>query len=155
MAGDVADDLAPARRVTDVYRVSEVQVSDDGGQVIGVVIHVVPAGDLRRASMTATGVRHHAKAALDEEHHLGIPVVTRQWPSVTEDDRLTAAPVLEEDLYAVVGGDRPHGRSPWLRVCVMPELNVPLQSSGAGRLDPQLRTLVKFFDRHAMRSVLM
>src|SRR5205807_4894125 len=43
-----------------------------------------------------------------EEHHLGVPVISRQRPAVAEHDRLTAAPVLVEDIRAVGGGDHAH-----------------------------------------------
>jgi hypothetical protein len=45
---------------------------------------------------------------VQEEEHLGVPVIRRQGPSVTEDDRLTGAPVLEEDLGSVSGRELRH-----------------------------------------------
>ena len=48
------------------------------------------------------------KPWLEEEQHLRVPVVGRQRPAVAEHDGLTLAPVLVEDLNAVLGGDRGH-----------------------------------------------
>src|SRR6516165_1273265 len=59
--------------------------------------------------MAATVDADHAIAMLDEEQHLGVPVVGAERPAMMEDDRLALAPVLVEDLCAVVGCDRAHG----------------------------------------------
>jgi hypothetical protein len=45
------------------------------GQIVGVVVHVVAAADLRRATMAAAVVGDHPEALIQEEHHLRIPVV--------------------------------------------------------------------------------
>jgi hypothetical protein len=39
-------------------------------------------------------VGDHPIAMVQEEKHLGVPVVSRQGPPVAEDDRLTGAPSL-------------------------------------------------------------
>src|SRR5207248_5132544 len=64
---------------------------------------------LRRAAMTAAVVRNDAVAAGHEEHHLRIPIVSRQRPAVAEHNGLTRAPVLVENLDAISGGDGWHG----------------------------------------------
>src|SRR3954466_3135367 len=56
-----------------------------------------------------------AEAVIGEEDHLGIPVVGRQRPAMTEHDRLTLAPILEEDLDAVFCRDGGHGNILLLR----------------------------------------
>ena len=70
---------------------------------------------LGRAAVAATVVGDHAVAVLHEEHHLGVPVVGTERPAVVEHDRLTAAPVLVEDLRAVLGGDEGHVSLLWSR----------------------------------------
>jgi hypothetical protein len=45
---------------------------------------------------------------VQEEKHLRVPVVGRQGPPVTEDDRLTGTPVLVEDLSSVSGREFGH-----------------------------------------------
>ena len=49
-----------------------------------------------------------AVALLEEEQHLRVPVVGAERPAVMEDDRLPGAPVLVEDLRAVLRGDGAH-----------------------------------------------
>ena len=49
-----------------------------------------------------------AIAVIEEEQHLRVPVIGRQRPTVAEDDGLTFAPVLVEDLNAVFGCNRAH-----------------------------------------------
>ncbi len=62
--------------------------------------------------MAAAVMGDDAIAVLEEEQHLRVPVVGRQRPAVAEHDGLTRAPVLVEDLDAVLGGDRAHTCSP-------------------------------------------
>ena len=53
VAGEVVHDLAAAGGVPDVDGVVQVEVVDHGGEVVGVVVHVVAVGDLGRAPVTA------------------------------------------------------------------------------------------------------
>ena len=108
VAGDVAHHLAPAGRVADVHGVVEVEVRDYRGQVVGVVVHVVPVAGLGRAAVAPAVGGHDPVALTQEEQELGVPVVGRERPAVTEDDRLPRAPVLVEDLGAIRRGDRSH-----------------------------------------------
>src|SRR5215470_15366550 len=59
--------------------------------------------------MAATVVSDDPVTLREEEEHLGVPVIGGQRPAVSEDDRLPLAPVLVEDLDAVLGLDRAHG----------------------------------------------
>src|SRR5438034_10214031 len=68
------------------------------------------ATGLSGAAMAAPVVGYDAIAVLEEELHLRVPSIGRQRPAVAEHDGLTFAPVLVEDLNAVFGGDRTHGR---------------------------------------------
>src|SRR6185436_19571820 len=74
----------------------------------GVRIHVIAVGCLGRATVAAPVVRDHPIAMHEEVHHLCIPVVGRQGPAMMKHDRLSVAPVLLEDLYAVLGGECVH-----------------------------------------------
>src|SRR5208282_5611756 len=85
-------------------------MGNDRGQIIGVVVHVVTDAGLCRASVATSIVSDHSEAMLQEEHHLGVPVVSRQRPAVAEDDRRARAPILEKDLDAVGRSDRAHVR---------------------------------------------
>src|SRR5258705_4667393 len=94
--------------MADVDRVLQAQVGRQGGEIVGVVIHVVTVGNLTGAAMPPTIMGYDAIALLYEEQHLVIPIIGRQRPAVTEHDRLTLAPILVEDLNAVFGRDRAH-----------------------------------------------
>jgi hypothetical protein len=94
--------------MTDVDGVVEVEVRGQGGQVVGVVVHVVALTHLGRAAVSAPVVGDHPVAMPEEVHHLGVPVVGRQGPAVAEDDRLAGTPVLVEDFGAVGSRDGRH-----------------------------------------------
>src|SRR5215468_3031858 len=100
--------------MTDMDGVAEIQVLDHGGCVGGVMVHVMAIGHLTRASMAAPIDPHHAITMVDEEQHLGIPVVGAQRPAVVEDNGLAMAPVFVEDLDSVLGGDGAHGLGSFL-----------------------------------------
>jgi hypothetical protein len=53
--------------------------------------------------MAATVDTDHAITMLNEEQHLGIPIVGAERPGMMENDRLPLAPVLVEDFHAVFG----------------------------------------------------
>ena len=108
MAAEVARHLPATGRVPDVDGVVQVKVLDQIGEVVRVVVHVVAFADLRGAAVPAPVMSDHPVAVLQEEHHLGVPVVGRQGPPVAEDDRLAGAPVLEEDLSSVSGRELGH-----------------------------------------------
>jgi hypothetical protein len=69
------------------------------GEIVGVVIHVVTVSNLSGAAVTATVMRDDAIAVAEEEEHLRVPVVGGKRPAMAEDDRLTGAPVLVENLH--------------------------------------------------------
>ena len=79
----------------------QVEELDQGGKVVGVMVHVVAFADLRGTAVPAPVMGDHPVAVVQEEKHLGVPVVGRQGPPVTEDDWLASAPVFEEDLSSV------------------------------------------------------
>ena len=81
----------------------QVKVFDQFGEVVGVMVHVVALADLRGTTMPTSVVRDHPVAMSQEEQHLGVPVIRRQRPTVTEDDRLPVPPVLVVDLSLIAG----------------------------------------------------
>ena len=109
VTGEVVHHLAAAGRMSDMHRSLDIEVSHQRGEVVGVVVHIVPIGRLARAAVAAPVVGNDAKALIQEEEHLRIPVVPAQRPAVAENDGLTLAPVFEEDLRAVLRGDEAHG----------------------------------------------
>src|SRR6185436_19151898 len=74
----------------------------------GVRIHFVAIGGLCRATVAAAVVRDNPVTLRQKVHHLRVPVVGRQGPAMMKHDRLSVAPVLVEDLYAVFGGECVH-----------------------------------------------
>jgi hypothetical protein len=82
VAGQEADQLAATGGVPDVDGVVQVQVLDECGEVVGVVVEAVPAGGLGGAAVSAPVVGDHAVTLGQEEQHLVVPVVAGQWPTV-------------------------------------------------------------------------
>ena len=106
--GDIAGNLAATRRMTDVDRIPQVQRRGEFRDVCRVGVHLVARRCLGRAAMPAPVMGDHPVAALEKKHHLGIPVVRAQRPTVMKHDGLAAAPILVEDLGAVLDGDGSH-----------------------------------------------
>src|SRR6202041_1115396 len=96
----------------DMHRLLEVKMCGERCQVVGVMIHVMTAVRLGGAPVSAPVGGDDAKAVLEEEHHLVVPIVGRQWPAVAEHDGLTFAPVLVINLSAVFRRDHCHWRPP-------------------------------------------
>src|SRR5579862_6372131 len=83
------------------------------------MIHIVPIGDLRRASVPTSVMGDDAIPLVQKEHHLVIPVIRRKRPAMAEHDRLPRSPVLVKDLNAVLGGNSRHTDSfaSWINTC--------------------------------------
>ncbi|MNQ95348.1 hypothetical protein D3C85_1109020 [compost metagenome] len=94
MATDVAGDFAATRREAEEDHVVQVQVFDQLGQIIGVMVHVVAVPWLARPAMAPAIMRDGPEAVVGEVQHLRFPTVGAQGPTVAEHHRLSAAPVL-------------------------------------------------------------
>ena len=68
--------------------VPQIEMLDHGGNIGGVVIHVVAVAHLRRAAMAAAVMGDDAVALAEEVEHLRVPIVADQRPAVVKDDRL-------------------------------------------------------------------
>ena len=108
VATQVVHHLTPACRVTDMNSVFEIEMPSQLGQVVGVVIHVVAVAALRGPAMSAPVVGYDAITLVEEEHHLRVPIVGGQRPTVAEYHGLTLAPVLVINLDSVFCGNRRH-----------------------------------------------
>src|SRR5690606_5155915 len=77
---------------------------DHGGQVVGVVVHVVAVPRLAGAAVAAAVVGDDAVALPGQEQHLRLPAVRAQRPAVAEGDHRAVlrapVPVVEADLVA-------------------------------------------------------
>src|SRR5262249_49669142 len=109
MACDIAGDFAATGGVTDMDSIAKIEMLGDCSGVGGIVVHIVAVRNLARASMAATIHHDHAIGMVDEEQHLGIPVVGAERPAMMEDNRLAVAPVLVKNLDAILGCDCTHG----------------------------------------------
>ena len=78
MTREIAHNFAAAGRMTDVDRIFQTEVRCHRGEIVGVMIHVVPIGDLTRSSVAAAVMRYDAIALVEKEQHLRIPVIGRQ-----------------------------------------------------------------------------
>jgi hypothetical protein len=105
---EVVDDLAAARRMAHVNCFLEIELGRHRSKVVSIVIHVVAVADLRRAPVTAPVMGDDAIAVIKKEQQLRVPVIGRQRPAMAENDGLTRAPVLVEDLNAVFCRDCIH-----------------------------------------------
>jgi hypothetical protein len=65
-----------------VDRVFKVEMPGNGGEIIGIVIHIMTVRRLGRPSVTPTVMRDDTEAEVQEKHHLGIPIVGAERPSV-------------------------------------------------------------------------
>ena len=104
--------LAAAGGMADVNGVLQVEMRRHRREIVGIMIHVMAVADLAGAPVAAAVMGDDAEAVIGEEDHLGIPVVGRQRPAMAEHDRLTLAPILVEDLDAVLCRDGGHGKDP-------------------------------------------
>src|SRR6202011_4166336 len=99
---------AAAGGMANVNGVLQVEMRGQRRQVIGIVIHVVTVAHLSGPAMASAVMRYDAIAVLEEEQHLRVPVIGRQRPTMAEHDGLTSAPILVENLHAVLGCNRAH-----------------------------------------------
>ncbi len=88
--------------MSDVDGVFEIQGFHKFGNVGRIGVHVVAAHRLSGTTMPAPIMGNYSITVPQEEHHLGVPVVGRQRPSVMKEERLTRAPILVINLRAVV-----------------------------------------------------
>src|SRR5437899_8476086 len=108
MTAEIMHHLAAAGRMADVNRILEVEMIGHGLQIVGIMVHVVAAAGLSRATMSAPIRGNDAETFADEKKHLRVPIIGRQRPAVAEHDGLTFAPVLviDVDVSSVFFSDR-------------------------------------------------
>jgi len=91
--------------MADVNGVLQIEMRRQSRKVVHIVIHVVAVTGLGRSAVAAAVMGYDAIAVIEEEKHLRVPVIGRQRPAMAEHDGLTFAPVLVEDLNAILGRD--------------------------------------------------
>src|SRR5437867_3576410 len=107
MTAEITHHLAAAGRMADVNRILQVEMIGHGLQIVGIVVHVVSAAGLSRATMSTPISCNDAETFADEKKHLRVPIIRRERPAVTEHDRLSAAPVfiIDVDVCSVFFSD--------------------------------------------------
>src|SRR5438046_9511531 len=98
MTAEITHYLAAAGRMADVNRIFQVEMIGDGLQIVGVVVHVVSAAGLSRATMSTPISCNDAETFAEEKKHLRVPIIRRERPAVTEHNRLPGAPVFIIDV---------------------------------------------------------
>src|SRR3981081_1335737 len=101
MPSDVACDLATTGGVAHVDCIFQVKLFGEGGEIIGISVHLVTVPRLGGTTVSSPVMRDDSIAALAQKQHLRIPIVGSEWPAMTEDYGLTLSPVLVENLRTV------------------------------------------------------
>ncbi len=127
MPSDIARDFAAAGGMADMDRVCEIQLLSELGEVVGVRVHVVAVPRLARTSVAAAVVRDAAVSARGQKEHLVFKGIRGKRPAVTEDNGLSATPVVVIDLRAVFRRDGVH------RVCSFAGVGGDIRTGLLGR----------------------
>src|SRR5258706_14295470 len=88
ISSDITRDLSATRRMADVNNVTQVELFDQLVNISRVRIHLVAGYGLGGTPMASAVVRNNAITPLQTEHHLAIPVVSRQSPPMVKEHRL-------------------------------------------------------------------
>src|SRR5580692_12595596 len=122
MPTDVPRNFSTAGGVAHMDCSLQIKLFSEGGEIVGVSVHLVAIPRLSGTAVASPVVRDHTIAALAEIQHLSIPVVRSERPSVAEHNGLARSPVLVENLSAVFDGDCRH------ELLSLNEILFPLQS---------------------------
>src|SRR6266480_3313739 len=84
--------------MTNMHGVLQIKMLSQSRKVVGIVIHVMAIARLGGPAMTSPVMGDDAIAVFEEEQHLRVPVISRERPAVTKDDRLSFTPVFIIDV---------------------------------------------------------
>lgn len=70
--GNVTRHFAAAGGVSDVNRIAQIELFEDGGSIGGIVVEIMPLAHLLRPAVSATIMRDDPVAIEDEEEHLRV-----------------------------------------------------------------------------------
>src|SRR6266404_1136395 len=98
MPSQIVRHLAAAGGMTNVHGVLQIKMRGQGCKVVGIMIHVMAVACLGGPAVTSSIMGDDAITVFEEEQHLRVPVISRQRPTVAEDDRLSFTPVLIIDV---------------------------------------------------------
>jgi hypothetical protein len=114
MTPNMAGDFTAAGGMPNMDSVRQIQSLDKFGQVVGVGVQIIAVPGLAGTAMATTVMRDAAVTPRGQIKHLVFKGIRAQRPAMTENDRLTGAPVLEVDVRSVFGGDGAHNFIAWL-----------------------------------------
>src|SRR5690606_21745422 len=106
VAAHVPDDLTTTGGVTHEDDVAQIKMVEQGSEVVGVRVEIVAVPRLAGTAVAPTVVGDGAEAIRCHVPQLVVPHIGGERPAVAEHHRLAGAPVLVEDLGAVLGSDR-------------------------------------------------
>src|SRR6266513_1520449 len=98
MPSQIMRHLTAAGGMTYVHGVFQIKMHGQRCKIVGIVIHVVAVARLGGPAVAASIMGYYAIAVLEEEQHMRVPVIGRQRPTMTKDNRLSFAPVLVIDV---------------------------------------------------------
>lgn len=106
----IMGDLAATCRMADMDSVFEIKRRNQLGHVGGIGIHLIAAAGLVGSPVTAPVVGDDAITLRQEKHHLVVPVIRAQRPTVVEHDCLgfSRSPILVKDTGAIFAGHIGH-----------------------------------------------
>ena len=118
--------------------VFQIKFVSEGGEIVGIGVHVVAIPRLRGTAVAAPVVGDDSIALLAEEQHLSVPVVGGERPSVTEHYGLALAPVLVVNVGAIFQGESGHSFFSFVRNLLLLRNLVPRNNDvfRAGRRAP-------------------
>ena len=113
MLRDITRQLATARGMTDVNSVLEIKRFDKFGNVGSICVHIIAVHRLSGATVPAPIMSDDPVAARQKKHHLSVPVISRQRPTMMEKDGLAGTPIFVINLSPVFHCDGVHIYSPF------------------------------------------
>jgi hypothetical protein len=99
---DIARHLAATRGVADVDGILEIKRLREFGNIGSVGVHVIAVHCLSGTIVSAAIMSNYPVTAVQEKHHLGVPVVSRQRPTSTPAHLLVVPKGHGENLLPVI-----------------------------------------------------
>src|SRR5438552_15347480 len=82
MTSEIMHHLAAAGRMADVNRILQVEMIGHGLQIVGIMVHVVSAAGLSRATMSTPISCNDAETFAEEKKHMRVQIIRLESPAV-------------------------------------------------------------------------
>jgi hypothetical protein len=99
--------------MTDVDHVSQSEMLDQFGEIVGIGVQIIAQPRLTRSSVSAAIMGDTAIAMRGQKEHLILESIRAQRPTVTEHDGLSCTPIVIIELRAVLCDECAHYYSPF------------------------------------------